>query len=148
MRLITDGTLKPLTVKASPPIRVGAASVVVAGKIYLWGGRGGKEMTPIDEEGKFWVFDPDSSIWSQTATPSGDIPEPRSYHSLATINVYTNISVLSVRIKFIFMRDVLPPVVSPHSMSMQFLRIRGGNALLRQDPHVAERLWWRLVRNC
>ena len=71
----------------SPSLRVGAASVVVDGKIYLWGGRGGKVMTPLDEGGKFWVFDPHTSSWRQTPDPSGDIPDPRSYHSLAAIDV-------------------------------------------------------------
>ena len=80
-----DNSLKALETGSDPPIRVGAASVVVNGKIYLWGGRGGKAMTPLDEEGRFWIFDGQS--WSQTPAPTGDIPDPRSFHSLAALNV-------------------------------------------------------------
>ena len=82
-----DGRIKALEADLSPPLRVGAASVMVDRKIYLWGGRGGKAMTPLDEGGKFWVFDPETSSWAQTPDPSGDIPEPRSYHCLETIDV-------------------------------------------------------------
>jgi Galactose oxidase, central domain len=85
--ILIDATLEELEVETSPTLRVGAASVVAEGKIYLWGGRGGKSMSAIDEGGKFWVFDPASSLWSQTSLPKGDIPEPRSYHSLAAIDV-------------------------------------------------------------
>jgi len=89
--LILDGSLKPLETDLSPPLRVGAASVVVDGKIYLWGGRGGKAMIPLDEGGKFWVFDPETSSWAQTPDPNGDNPEPRSYHCLAAIHVPPNL---------------------------------------------------------
>lgn len=84
---VTDHTLEPLQVKSPPPLRVGAASVVLNGMIYLWGGRGGKEMTALDEAGRFWIFDPKTRSFSQTPAPKGDIPEPRSYHSLAAIDV-------------------------------------------------------------
>ena len=83
--MTVDGSLKAYENAEGPSVRVGAASVVVDGKIYLWGGRGGKAMTPLDEEGKFWIYDGQS--WSQTSTATGDIPEPRSYHSLAATKV-------------------------------------------------------------
>lgn len=83
----SEHTLQSLQNDYSPSPRVGAASVVVDGKIYLWGGRGGKAMTPLNEEGKFWIYDPEKTSWSQSPTPTGDIPEPRSYHTLAAIDV-------------------------------------------------------------
>ena len=86
--LILDGALKHLETDLSPPLRVGAASVVVGREIYMWGGRGGKEMTPLAEGGKFWVFNPEHSSWNQTPDPSGHIPDPRSYHCLAAIEVF------------------------------------------------------------
>jgi N-acetylneuraminic acid mutarotase len=73
--------------ESTPPVRVGAASVVVDGKIYLWGGRGGAAMAALEEDGRFWVFDPELSKWSRTPLTSGDIPQDRSYHSLAAIGV-------------------------------------------------------------
>ena len=85
-QLTQDKSVKAFRNEPSPSIRVGAASVTVNGKIYLWGGRGGKAMTPLNEDGRFWVFD--GITWEQTPYPSGDIPEPRSYHSLAAIKVH------------------------------------------------------------
>jgi hypothetical protein len=94
--LILDGSLKPLESEPSPPLRVGAASVVVEGKIYLWGGRGGEAMTPLEEGGKFWIFDPQTSVWARTPDPSGSIPEPRSYHCLAAIDVSSHFVLINV----------------------------------------------------
>src|SRR5205814_1584745 len=47
------GSLKPLQLDSSPALRVGAASVVVDDRIYVWGGRGGKSMSALDEGGRF-----------------------------------------------------------------------------------------------
>jgi hypothetical protein len=94
--LIVDGSLKPLESEPSPPLRVGAASVVVGGKIYLWGGRGGEAMTPLAEGGKFWIFDPQTSVWERTPDPSGNIPDPRSYHCLAAIDVSSHFHLINV----------------------------------------------------
>jgi len=84
---LEDKTLKPLETNESPPLRVGSAAVVVNGEIFVWGGRGGKAMTALDEGGRFWIFAPKTGSWSQSSSPTGDIPEPRSYHSLASIDV-------------------------------------------------------------
>ena len=84
---LEDKTLKPLETDESPPLRVGSAAVVVNDEIFVWGGRGGKAMTALDEGGRFWIFAPKTGSWSQSSSPTGDIPEPRSYHSLASIAV-------------------------------------------------------------
>ncbi|KAL1880295.1 hypothetical protein Plec18167_003698 [Paecilomyces lecythidis] len=68
----------------TPPPRVGSASTVLNGKIYLFSGRGGAAMAPIEEKGSFWVFNPDESSWVQV-TPSDPqlrYPVGRSYHAL------------------------------------------------------------------
>jgi len=83
--LTADGSIKAHENEAGPSVRVGAASVVVDGKLYLWGGRGGKAMTPLNEEAKFWIYD--GQCWSQSSKATGDIPDPRSYHSLAATKV-------------------------------------------------------------
>lgn len=70
-----------------PAPRVGHASAVIGHRIFLFGGRGGPEMTPLDEAGRVWVFDTRTHFWSylDPVSPiSGNspaVPEPRSYHS-------------------------------------------------------------------
>lgn len=41
-------------------------------------------MTPVEEQGSFWVFNPLTSSWDflSPKTPSQDFPEARSYHTL------------------------------------------------------------------
>lgn len=130
-----------MEVEPSPAPRVGAASVVVDGNIYVWGGRGGKSMSALDERGKFWVFNPNASSWSQTSAPGGDIPEPRSYHSLAAIDVIPAYSsVIGRRTRFISMPDVLQLDVYQVYMSTLFLRIHGLSVPLRRDLPEVEHL--------
>ena len=118
--------------------------MVVDGKIYLWGGRGGKSMSALNEGGKFWVFNPNTTSWSQTSAPSGDIPEPRSYHSLAAIDVIpTYPSAVERRIRFISMLVVLQLDVFQVYMSTLFLRIRGLSVPRLQDLLEAEHLLWQ-----
>lgn len=66
----------------SPPPRVGSASATIEDKIFLFSGRGGESMTPIEELGSFWVFDTTHSSWSLLgpANASDPFPPPRSYH--------------------------------------------------------------------
>lgn len=69
----------------SPSPRVGTASIALQGKIYMFSGRGGIAMAPVEENGSFWVFDTSVSEWSlvspDTAPP---YPAARSYHCLAS----------------------------------------------------------------
>ncbi|WVF65845.1 hypothetical protein IAT40_000582 [Kwoniella sp. CBS 6097] len=78
-------------IKASgdvPEPRVGHVAGVIDGKIYVFGGRGGPAMTPLNEGGAVHVFDPSSSIWSRfTPSPSSpQYPCARSYHCSITLN--------------------------------------------------------------
>ncbi|KAL2190858.1 hypothetical protein L209DRAFT_747211 [Thermothelomyces heterothallicus CBS 203.75] len=73
-----------------PPPRVGHATAVIGHRIFLFGGRGGPDMTPLDEGGRVWVFDTRTHLWSfldprPAAANLPDIPRPapRSYHSAA-----------------------------------------------------------------
>lgn len=70
----------------SPPPRVGAASTTLHQKIYMFSGRGGSAMTPVEEHGSFWVFDPSKSQWDflSPKTASHEFPEARSYHTLTS----------------------------------------------------------------
>ncbi|KAK0390529.1 hypothetical protein NLU13_0033 [Sarocladium strictum] len=70
-----------------PEPRVGHASAVIGSRIFIFGGRGGPDMKPLDEAGRVWVFDTRTRGWSYLdpapAVQGGAIvhrPSPRSYH--------------------------------------------------------------------
>ncbi|KAL1836561.1 hypothetical protein VTJ49DRAFT_4922 [Mycothermus thermophilus] len=75
-----------------PPPRVGHASAVIGHRIFIFGGRGGPEMSALDERGRVWVFDTRTHLWSYLdprhaaagpapfSTPP-PYPAPRSYHA-------------------------------------------------------------------
>ena len=68
-----------------PSPRVGHTASVVSDRIYVFGGRGGKGMTPLDENGRVWVFDSKLSAWSYLDPAKGSpCPEARSYHASAS----------------------------------------------------------------
>ncbi|KAL2148724.1 hypothetical protein VTH82DRAFT_1871 [Thermothelomyces myriococcoides] len=85
------GTISPASrsdLPDVPPPRVGHATAVIGHRIFLFGGRGGPDMTPLDEGGRVWVFDTRTHLWSYldpqpAAANLPDIPRPapRSYHS-------------------------------------------------------------------
>lgn len=47
-----------------PAPRVGHATAVIGSRIFLFGGRGGPDMKPIEEAGRVWVFDTRTRAWS------------------------------------------------------------------------------------
>ncbi|KAL6363297.1 hypothetical protein LRP88_02709 [Fusarium phalaenopsidis] len=84
---------EPLELGDVPAPRVGHATAVIGSRIFLFGGRGGPDMTPLDEAGRVWVFDTRSNNWSYLdpapAVKGGNIiphPAPRSYHTAAAID--------------------------------------------------------------
>ncbi|KAL5342251.1 hypothetical protein BJX70DRAFT_339466 [Aspergillus crustosus] len=80
----SDTTITQITdLPNAPQPRVGAASTALNGNIYIFSGRGGVAMAPVEENGAFWVFDP-SGEWSQVKPVHGQAPYPagRSYHAL------------------------------------------------------------------
>lgn len=83
---IADVPQAPLEAPPSVPLpRVGHATAVIGHRIFLFGGRGGADLSALDEGGRVWVFDTRARAWSfldpssPTASPS-PVPEPRSYH--------------------------------------------------------------------
>ncbi|KAJ0423148.1 hypothetical protein BJY00DRAFT_58728 [Aspergillus carlsbadensis] len=69
----------------SPQPRVGTASTTIGDKIYLFSGRGGVAMAPLEEDGSLWVFDTKSTSWGQISpTPGTPFPQGRSYHALTS----------------------------------------------------------------
>lgn len=78
-----------------PSSRVGASIVShkSTNALYSWGGRGGKEMKPIEVKTKseekdrddVWKFDISTEIWSKLDTQAKEdsaYPEARSYHAM------------------------------------------------------------------
>ena len=74
-----------------PQARVGHTAATVNGEIYIFGGvslntsqadaqRGGVAMTPLEESGAIYVFEPKTSDWRKITPSSDDAPEARSYH--------------------------------------------------------------------
>jgi N-acetylneuraminic acid mutarotase len=75
-------TARSLTEAPTP--RVGSASTVLNGIIYLFSGRSGVTMAPIEENGGLWTFNPSISQWklispANTMTP---YPAARSFHTM------------------------------------------------------------------
>lgn len=79
-----------------PALRVGHTAARINDDIYIFGGRGGKDMTALQEQGRLWKFsttnqewqaiDPSSSSSStsdslDSASNESSYPEARSYHS-------------------------------------------------------------------
>ncbi|KAF1971567.1 kelch repeat protein-like protein [Bimuria novae-zelandiae CBS 107.79] len=75
----------PLT-GAAPTPRVGSASATLNGKMYIFSGRGGTAMEPVDEAGGVWAFDPEASSWTllKPAVAEDALPPARSYHCAAS----------------------------------------------------------------
>ncbi|KAH7112564.1 kelch repeat protein-like protein [Dendryphion nanum] len=75
-------TLQTKSSTSAPSPRVGSASAVVNGKVYLFSGRGGTDMAPIDEHGAVWSYDPAQSSWEKITPLDSSKPYPpaRSYH--------------------------------------------------------------------
>lgn len=67
---------------AAPSPRVGAATTSLDGKVYMFSGRGGEAMAPIDEKGHVWAFDPSTEVWTSLPPSSSTYPDARSYHAM------------------------------------------------------------------
>ncbi|KAF2091190.1 kelch repeat protein [Saccharata proteae CBS 121410] len=75
--------------EASPSARVGTAAATLENSVYIFSGRGGEAMAPIDEKGALWKFDTITSKWSHIAPldVQAPFPQARSYHCLTSDGV-------------------------------------------------------------
>jgi hypothetical protein len=73
---------------AAPSPRVGTASATLHNNIYIFSGRGGEAMAPIEENGAVWKLDSSSNNWEllAPADPSAPYPPARSYHCSTSNN--------------------------------------------------------------
>ncbi|KIY02700.1 uncharacterized protein Z520_01165 [Fonsecaea multimorphosa CBS 102226] len=71
---------------SGPSPRVGVLSTAVNGKLYVFSGRGGIAMSPIEEKGSLWVFDPAEEQWASVGPQDETLPHPqgRSYYALTS----------------------------------------------------------------
>lgn len=84
-----------------PCARVGHATAVIGHRIFLFGGRGGPDMAALEENGRVWVFDTKTNLWSfldprLPSTPAqptsaglekSHFPAARSYHSAVGVDL-------------------------------------------------------------
>ncbi|KAF1924835.1 kelch domain-containing protein [Didymella exigua CBS 183.55] len=70
----------------APSPRVGTASAVLNNALYIFSGRGGADMAPVDEAGAVWKYTPSAHTWEKVspADASAPVPAGRSYHSSAS----------------------------------------------------------------
>lgn len=82
LMILDSANLDTRSTSSAPSPRVGTASAVLDGKMYIFSGRGGPDMAAIEEGGTVWAFDPSTSSWSQIAPADSSAPYPpaRSYH--------------------------------------------------------------------
>lgn len=70
-----------------PEKRVGHTAAVIGERIFIFGGRGGKDMKPLEENGRVWIYNTRLDVWSfLDPEPSTPFPAARSYHSSVAIN--------------------------------------------------------------
>jgi hypothetical protein len=71
---------------AVPEKRVGHTAAVIGERIFIFGGRGGKDMKPLEEKGRLWIYNTRTSTWSYIdPVPGTPYPAARSYHSSVAI---------------------------------------------------------------
>ncbi|KAH8660341.1 kelch repeat protein [Xylariales sp. PMI_506] len=79
-------TLGPQVDNQSPIPRVGATMTAISQTLYMFSGRGGLDMMPIEEKGAFWRYTPKQSRWELIVPANASAPYPcsRSYHAMTS----------------------------------------------------------------
>ncbi|ENH71733.1 Nitrile-specifier protein 5 [Fusarium oxysporum f. sp. cubense race 1] len=73
----------------APTPRVGSPSTTIGSNIFLFSGRGGLEMKPIEEKGAIWRYNTADNTWDtvEPEDPSVPFPDGRSYHCITSDGV-------------------------------------------------------------
>jgi hypothetical protein len=59
---------------------------VIGDRIFVFGGRGGKDMRPLEENGRVWIYNTRTDSWTYLdPVPGSPYPAARSYHASAAI---------------------------------------------------------------
>ncbi len=75
-----------------PEPRVGHATAVIGSRIFMFGGRGGPDMTPLQERGRVWVFDTKTHTWSFLDPLAPAVPVPIKAVSSAAAAAATTVT--------------------------------------------------------
>ncbi|KAF4458842.1 Nitrile-specifier 5 [Fusarium albosuccineum] len=70
----------------APTPRVGTPSTTINQDLYLFSGRGGVDMKPVEENGAIWSYEVSNAQWSliEPADSSSPFPSGRSYHCITS----------------------------------------------------------------
>lgn len=70
----------------APTPRVGTQTTALNNSLYLFSGRGGIEMKPIEENGGLWRYAPNETRWELVTPADADATYPagRSYHAITS----------------------------------------------------------------
>jgi hypothetical protein len=69
-----------------PEKRVGHTAAVIGERIFIFGGRGGVDMKPLEENGRVWIYNTRTDRWTFLDPMEGTpFPAARSYHSSVAI---------------------------------------------------------------
>ncbi|KLU86772.1 hypothetical protein MAPG_05782, partial [Magnaporthiopsis poae ATCC 64411] len=71
----------------APSPRVGSTITALKDALYMFSGRGGLAMAPIEEKGALWRYSPAQSAWKlivPAAASASSYPAGRSYHAMAS----------------------------------------------------------------
>ncbi|KAF6791686.1 kelch repeat protein [Colletotrichum sojae] len=70
----------------APSPRVGSPSTVLNGALYLFSGRGGIDMKPVEEQGALWRYTPSENRWDliKPSAEASTYPAGRSYHCITS----------------------------------------------------------------
>lgn len=83
------GLWRTLSTSLTPEPRVGATMVFEGGNLYVWGGRGGIDIAPLDpKQSGIWKaqISQNEVMWDRLES-KGDEPSPRSFHASVIANV-------------------------------------------------------------
>ncbi|KAK0386724.1 hypothetical protein NLU13_6559 [Sarocladium strictum] len=82
-----DSAVQTLPTPATAPSpRVGSPSTSLDGSVWLFSGRGGLEMKPVEEQGSLWRYNAAKAEWTSVKPADSAAPYPadRSYHCIAS----------------------------------------------------------------
>ncbi|OAX38623.1 galactose oxidase [Rhizopogon vinicolor AM-OR11-026] len=82
------GLWRTLSASLKPEPRVGATTVFEGANLYMWGGRGGVDMAPLDpKQSGIWKaqISQNDVVWERLEA-KGDEPSPRSFHASVMAN--------------------------------------------------------------
>jgi hypothetical protein len=114
--------------------------------IYLWGGRGGKEISPLSNGSIIHTFDVARSEWDTLLLhqdeKESEQPEDRSYHSLTSLNVSiflislgTVLTISNLRIHSTYMPAVQLKGGYPRYIASHWTRRAGRLSRPPRGPH-------------